>query len=58
LAAAIESEFGIVAQLKEGHGGIYKVTINGEVVYTNRRQAGRRPMNEEIFQKIRTYKNS
>lgn len=57
MAATIESEFGIIAELKEGHNAIYKVTINGNVVYTNQNRCGQFPTNEEILQEVRKYKN-
>lgn len=33
LAAEIKDKLGITAKLKKGHGGIFKVTINGKVLY-------------------------
>lgn len=57
MAAAIEGEFGIIAELKEGHNAIYKVTIDGNVVYTNQSRCRQFPTNEEILQEVRKYKN-
>lgn len=57
MAAAIEKKFGITAKLKEGHNGIYEVTINGNVVYTNQGKFGQLPTNEEILGEIRKYKD-
>ncbi|MGB2988387.1 MAG: Rdx family protein, partial [Candidatus Zixiibacteriota bacterium] len=57
MAVAVEKEFGIVANLKEGHGGIFEVALNGRVVFSNLEE-GRFPENEEIFQKIREYQGS
>ncbi|UCB52781.1 MAG: Rdx family protein [Candidatus Zixiibacteriota bacterium] len=54
MAAAVEKEFGIVANLKEGHGGIFEVALNGRVVFSNLEE-GRFPENEEIFRKIREH---
>lgn len=56
LAAAIKNEFGLIAELNEGHNGIYEVAINGNIVYTNQEQAVQFPTDEEIFQEIRQYK--
>ncbi|KPK99779.1 MAG: hypothetical protein AMJ91_06330 [candidate division Zixibacteria bacterium SM23_73_3] len=58
LEAAIEKEFGSMVNLKEGHDGIFEVSINDQVVYSNFNQCGRLPENEEIFQKIREYRGS
>lgn len=55
LAAALEKEFGIKANLKEGHGGIFEVAVNDQVAYSNLKQCGRFPENEEIFEKIRQH---
>lgn len=44
--------------LKEGHGGIFEVAIDDHVVYTNLKECGRLPENEEIFQKIRECQGS
>jgi hypothetical protein len=35
LAAAIKSAFDLKAELVEGHDGIYEVSIEGQVIYTN-----------------------
>ncbi len=45
-----------MANLKEGHGGIFEVTISGRVIYSNRMQCGCLPENEEILQRICEYK--
>ena len=52
LAAAIEQEFGLKATLKEGHGGIFEVTLNNNIIYTNKNQCGQLPTLVEIFSKI------
>jgi len=57
LAAAIEKKFGYTAKLKGGHNGIYEVTINGNVVYTNQGKCSQFPTNEEIIGDIRKYKD-
>jgi len=53
LAVAIENEFGITAELKEGHGGIYEVTVDGNTVYTNREAPGQIPPDEKVLEEIR-----
>jgi hypothetical protein len=53
LQAAIKDKFGITATLKEGAAGIFEVSIDGEVAYTNQ-ETFRFPTNEEIFAKIET----
>ena len=52
MQAAIKQEFGLTADLKGGHGGVFDVAIDGEVVYS-KDQTYRFPTNEEIFAKIR-----
>ncbi len=54
---AIKNKFGITARLKEGHHGIYEVSLNGKVVYTNQSECGKFPEHEAIFEKIQKYKD-
>ena len=58
MAAAIKDKFGITATLKEGHGGIFEVAIDGKVLYTNANKCGNLPQNEETLSKIEEYKTS
>ena len=51
MQAAIKNKYGISAVLKEGHSGIFEVSINDDVVYTNE-TTYRFPNDEEIFEKI------
>ena len=51
MQAAIKKKYGITAVLKEGFGGIFEVSINDDVVYTNE-TTYRSPRDEEIFEKI------
>lgn len=51
MQAAIKNKYGIVADLKEGAGGIFTVQIDGKVVYNNQ-VTYRFPENEEIFTEI------
>jgi len=55
LQAAIKNKYGISAVLKEGYGGIFEVSINDNVVYTNE-TTYRFPTDEEIFEKINAAK--
>lgn len=55
LAASIKNAFGFTADLVEGHNGIFEVAIGGQVLYTNQKECGRLPENEEILQKIREH---
>lgn len=48
---AIKTKYGITASLKEGVGGIFEVSIDGKVAYTNQ-TTYRFPTDEEIFEKI------
>jgi hypothetical protein len=51
LQAAIKNKYGMTAELREGVGGIFEVSIDGDVVYTNE-TTFRFPTDEEIFEKI------
>ena len=53
LAARIQAEFGITSELIGGHGGIYELSINGAIVYTNQSSCGQFPADEVIFNEIR-----
>lgn len=56
LAASIKNRFGINAELKEGHNGIYQVAVNGTVIYSNQGTCSQRPKEEDIFREIQKYK--
>ena len=51
MQAAIKNKYKITAVLKEGHSGIFEVSIDDDVVYTNE-TTYRFPTDEEIFEKI------
>lgn len=55
MAAAIKKEFGIPVKLREGHNGIYEVSVNNNVVYSNKSKCSVIPKEEEIFQVIRQF---
>jgi hypothetical protein len=57
LQAAIKNKYGMTAELREGVGGIFEVSIDGDVVYTNE-TTYRFPTDEEIFEKIDARKAS
>ena len=52
---AIKTKYGLTAGLKEGAGGIFEVSIDGKVVYSNQ-TTYRFPTDEEIFERIETAK--
>ena len=52
MAAEITSQFGVTPKLKEGHGGIFEVTVDDLVIYTNGGQCGCLPDSEEVLQMI------
>ncbi len=52
---AIKKKYGLSASLKEGAGGIFEVSIDDKVVYSNQ-TTYRFPTDEEIFEKIETAK--
>ena len=53
--AAIKKEFAIEAKVKKGPVGMFDVYVDEWVVYSNRREGGRLPKNEEVVQRIRDY---
>jgi predicted Rdx family selenoprotein len=55
LQEAIKKKYGMSASLKEGVGGIFEVSIDGTVVYTNQ-VTYRFPTDAEIFEKIEAAK--
>lgn len=57
LAAKIEAEFGITSELIGGHGGLYEVSINEKVVYSNQSTCGRFPEDEDLFREIGKYQD-
>lgn len=52
MAAAIKDNFNITSSLEEGHGGIFEVVIDGQVIFNNGNKCSRLPANEEIVQII------
>ncbi|MBM4442307.1 MAG: Rdx family protein [Candidatus Rokubacteria bacterium] len=57
MQAAIKDKYGMTASLREGVGGIFEVSIDGAVVYSNE-TTFRFPTDEEIFDKIEEKKKS
>ena len=54
---AIKKKYGLTAALKEGAGGIFEVSIDDSVVYSNE-TTYRFPRDEEIFEKIEAAKKT
>jgi len=52
LAERIERRFGLVADLVEGHDGIWEVRMNGRVVHSNRRACGAMVSGDRILREI------
>ncbi len=52
MQAAIKNEFGVTADLKGGHDGVFDVAMDGEVVYS-KDKTYRFPTNDEVFAEIR-----
>lgn len=44
--------------LREGHGGIFEVSIDDHLLYTNLSQCGRTPRKPEIFRLIRDHRGA
>ena len=55
MAAAIEDNFGTTATLKEGHGGIFEITVNSDLIYSNQKEGGQFPEKAAILQEISKY---
>lgn len=56
MAASIKNKFGINAEIKQGHNGIYQVAVNGTVIYSNQGSCSQRPKEEDILGEIQKYK--
>lgn len=54
---AIKKKYGLTATLREGAGGIFEVSIDGKVVYSNQ-TTYRFPTDPEIFEKIEAARKS
>jgi hypothetical protein len=52
LAAAIKDKLGLNVVLKEGHGGILKVTMGDTVVYDNGSKCGQLPTADDVIKAI------
>jgi predicted Rdx family selenoprotein len=49
LQAAIKEAIGIEARLTGGHGGVFRVTADGKVVFDRHENGGRYPEPQEIL---------
>jgi selenoprotein W-related protein len=45
----------VSAELVEGHGGVFDVTVDGKLVYS-KHETNRFPTNDEVFTRIRELK--
>jgi hypothetical protein len=52
LAAEIEQEFGITAILVEGHGGIFEVSLDENIVFSNHKECSQEYVSENVIQDI------
>ena len=52
LAAAIKNKFDWNAELKQGHGGILKITMGDTVVYDNSGKCGQLPTVDDVIKAI------
>jgi selT/selW/selH-like putative selenoprotein len=57
LQAAIKNAFGITAELKGGHGGVFDVTLDGSLIYS-KDETFRFPTDEEVLSKIRDHQKA
>ncbi len=51
MQAAIKNKYGITATLKSGHGGVFKVSVDGKLIY-DKDVTYRFPGDQEIFEKL------
>jgi hypothetical protein len=56
LAAAIKDKYGSKTALKEGHGGILKVTMGDTVIYDNSSKCGQLPTVDNVIEAIEKIK--
>jgi hypothetical protein len=49
------NKLGLITALKEGHGGILKVTMGDTVVYDNRSKCGQLPSADDVIKAIMMY---
>jgi selT/selW/selH-like putative selenoprotein len=52
LATIIERGFSIPVNLKEGHAGIFEISMNGKVIYNNNNTAKMVPTEAEVIEII------
>jgi len=52
LADAIKKEFGVEPEMIQGSGGVFDVTVDGELIFS-KHEVGRFPTHEEVLEKIR-----
>ena len=52
LAAALEKEFGVRSEMIKSSGGVFEVTVNGELIYS-KKATGRFPEHDEIFYHVK-----
>jgi selT/selW/selH-like putative selenoprotein len=52
LQEAIKKAFGVTAELKGGHGGVFDVELDGKRIYS-KDETFRFPTNEEVLASIR-----
>jgi hypothetical protein len=52
LAADMEQIFGIKSTLIEGHGGIFEVWLNDEIIYSNHKECCQQFIPESIIRDI------
>jgi selT/selW/selH-like putative selenoprotein len=57
LQEAIRKAFGVTAELKGGHNGVFDVTLDGKLIYS-KDQTFRFPTNEEIYARIREHQRA
>ena len=51
----IKSEFGWEASLRKGPVGLFDVYVDEAIIFTNRRQSGRLPPDDEIVRRVREH---
>lgn len=49
MAVAIEREVGVTPVLQDGHDGVFEVTVDGRLIFTNHSRCGALPRPEDIL---------
>ena len=57
MAAELKKKYGVSAQLIKGAGGVFEVTLDGDLIFS-KKALGRFPEHSEVFEEIDAKKSS